>query len=572
MSTILENVDDTETGYGKRLMTKGGAEGILELCTHYLNENGDKEDITPQKKKDFEQWIQRYAEDALRCIGLAYKDLNPHEGGQDHDEMSVDKVNRVVEKGGFTLICVLGIRDILRDHVKEAVKTCQSAQVAVRMVTGDNKITATAIAKDCGILPENYKPHPEYGMYEVTTGPEFAQRVGGIQNPGAGEAEVVANKEEFAMYRKHLKVLARSRPDDKYLLVTGLKQFEDVVAVTGDGTNDAPALKKADVGFAMGIAGTDVAKHACDIIIMDDSFASIVVACKWGRNIYDNIRRFLQFQLTVNLCALVSAFIGSCILQESPLKSIQLLWVNLIMDSLASLALATEEPTDELLKRAPQSRTDYIISRKMTKHIWIMSTWMSFIVFFLVFQGENFIPEEEGYVPQVDGYIQPGRKYTLDGEPLWEPYEKLYGTSRHYTIVFTVFVFLQIFNMICSRKINDEKNVFDGFFRNKMYVGIIFIITIVQIIITQFTADVFKVARGGLSPTQWIICILLSASVLPVNFAIKFLSDSFGVQLGSKERKIDESGFIHQFRSARTVTLTKKTTNRFNRMGSSVKN
>lgn len=314
MSTILENVDDTESGYGKRLMTKGGAEGILELCTHYLNESGDKEDITPQKKKDIEQWIQRYAEDALRCIGLAYKDLNPHEGGQDHDEMSVDKVNRVVEKGGFTLICVLGIRDILRDHVKEAVKTCQSAQVAVRMVTGDNKITATAIAKDCGILPENYKPHPEYGMYEVTTGPEFAQRVGGIQNPGAGEAEVVSNKEEFAMYRKHLKVLARSRPDDKYLLVTGLKQFEDVVAVTGDGTNDAPALKKADVGFAMGIAGTDVAKHACDIIIMDDSFASIVVACKWGRNIYDNIRRFLQFQLTVNLCALVSAFIGSCIL------------------------------------------------------------------------------------------------------------------------------------------------------------------------------------------------------------------------------------------------------------------
>lgn len=163
------------------------------------------------------------------------------------------------------------------------------------MVTGDNIITARAIAKDCGILPKDYVPDPKWGDYEVTDGPEFAWRVGGIQNPGAGDAEVVTNREEFAKYRDHLKVLAWSRPDDKYLLVTGLKQFGDVVAVTGDGTNDAPALKKADVGFAMGITGTDVAKHAADIIILDDSFASIVNACKWGRNIYDNIRRFLQF-------------------------------------------------------------------------------------------------------------------------------------------------------------------------------------------------------------------------------------------------------------------------------------
>lgn len=161
------------------------------------------------------------------------------------------------------------------------------------MVTGDNIVTATAIAKDCGILPKDYRPHPEFGKYEVTTGPLFAATVGGIQNPGAGEAEVVSNKEEFRLYRQHLKVLSRSRPDDKYLLVTGLKQFGDVVAATGDGTNDAPALKKADVGFAMGMTGTDVAKYASDIIILDDSFSSIVNACKWGRNIYDNIRRFL---------------------------------------------------------------------------------------------------------------------------------------------------------------------------------------------------------------------------------------------------------------------------------------
>lgn len=172
--------------------------------------------------------------------------------------------------------------------------------------------------------------------------------------------------------RQKLKVLARSRPNDKYIMVAGLRQLGDIVAVTGDGTNDAPALKKADVGFAMK-TGTQVAHSAADIIIQDDNFASIVKACKWGRNVYDNIRRFLQFQLTVNVVALITSFIGSVIMWESPLQAIQLLWVNLIMDSLASLALATELPKDDLLKRPPYRKKEYIISQRMVKHILGMS-------------------------------------------------------------------------------------------------------------------------------------------------------------------------------------------------------
>lgn len=204
-------------------------------------------------------------------------------------------------------------------------------------------------------------------------GPEFYEKVGGLicktcqlQVPCKCDpkdvVEIVKHKAVFVSIWKNLRVLARSRPEDKYLLVSGLKEMGEIVAVTGDGTNDAPALKKADVGFAMGITGTDVAKHACDIILLDDNFASIIKACMWGRNIYDSIRKFLLFQLTVNVVALVTAFVGSVILKESPLQPIQLLWLNLIMDSLGSLALSTEPPKDDLLKRKPYKRDDYIVS------------------------------------------------------------------------------------------------------------------------------------------------------------------------------------------------------------------
>jgi len=182
------------------------------------------------------------------------------------------------------------------------------------------------------------------------------------------EIEAIGNMDNMKKVRLHTKVLARSRPNDKYIMVFGLKELGDIVAVTGDGTNDAPALKKANVGFAMK-TGTQVAHTAADIIIQDDNFASIVKACKWGRNVYDNIRRFLQFQLTVNVVALIVSFVASSVLKDPPLKPVQLLWVNMIMDSLASLALATELPVDELLQRPPYRKREYIISRRMVKHI-----------------------------------------------------------------------------------------------------------------------------------------------------------------------------------------------------------
>ena len=326
MSTIIKNCGDTENGYDRRIHIKGASEIILQECTHYLNQEGKKCAITDEMMSHLNEAINEYARNALRTITIAYKDLKKGEGGHDHSEMDEDGYSHQVERHDFTLIAIIGIKDVIRKEVPDAVAQCQQAGITVRMVTGDNKITAMAIAKECNIID----PKTSVDEDVVMEGPEFHRRVGGVVCKNCkcdcpckckkeDVDESIKNMQEFIYLWKSLRVLARSRPEDKYLLVSGLKEVGDVVAVTGDGTNDAPALKKADVGFAMGKTGTDVAKQAADIIILDDNFASIVKACMWGRNIYDNIRRFLQFQLTVNVVALVTAFIGSCILIQSPL-------------------------------------------------------------------------------------------------------------------------------------------------------------------------------------------------------------------------------------------------------------
>jgi len=257
------------------------------------------------------------------------------------------------------------------------------AGIKVRMVTGDNKLTARAIAKECGII----EPGNENSV--VMEGPEFIQCIGGVickncktyvcdcpRDSGTAaklkktvRVDTIENQKEFDRIYPNLDVLARSRPEDKYALVTGLIERGHVVAVTGDGTNDAPALKKADVGFAMGIAGTEVAREAAAIILLDDNFNSIVKAVMWGRNIYDSIKKFLQFQLTVNVVAVGLTLIGAALFKEEVLKPIQMLWINLIMDTFASLALATESPTEKLLFRKPHNRNEYIVTKKMFKHI-----------------------------------------------------------------------------------------------------------------------------------------------------------------------------------------------------------
>ncbi|OQR88492.1 P-type ATPase (P-ATPase) Superfamily [Thraustotheca clavata] len=358
------------------------------------------------------------------------------------------------------------------------------------MVTGDNIATAKSIALKCGILSSN-------DGSLVMEGSEFRRRV--LDSNG----NVIQS--EFDKIWPMLRVLARSSPKDKYTLVSGLIQSNlyphgpQVVAVTGDGTNDAPALKKADVGFAMGICGTAVAKDASDIILMDDNFKSIVNAVKWGRNVYDSISKFLQFQLTVNLVAITIAVVGAVVLEESPLSAIQLLWVNLIMDTFASLALATDSPTDALLTRKPYPRTKALISRKMTKHIVGQGIFQLVVLLVMTFCGEKIFG------------IPSGRKSDRESE----------DPSVHYTMIFNTFVFLQLFNEINARRIHDELNVFEGFFTNKLYIGIQVIQVVLQVLIVQLGGLVFKCT--ALSGEQWAYCLVIGAFSLPVGLLLRNL-------------------------------------------------
>jgi Ca2+ transporting ATPase len=260
------------------------------------------------------------------------------------------------------------------------------------MVTGDNIDTAKAIAIEAGLVTAE-DAEKEFVCME---GKQFREYVGGLKElphptkEGERKKEEIGNKKAFRDIRDKLKVLARSTPEDKYMLVTGLKELNAVVAVTGDGTNDAPALKKADVGFAMGITGTEVAKEASDIILLDDNFASIITAVKWGRNIYTNVRKFLQFQLTVNCVAMFIVFLGGVVVSDPPLTAVQMLWVNLIMDTFAALALATEAPSETILEEPPYSRTELIVTPVMWRNILGHAFFQATFLVIMLFWGDQF--------------------------------------------------------------------------------------------------------------------------------------------------------------------------------------
>jgi len=396
----------------------------------------------------------------------------------------------------LTFMSLVGIEDPVRPGVPEAVATCRNAGVVVRMVTGDNINTARAIATKCGIYTQG-------GI--AMEGPKFR----------------TLTEEEMDKILPRLQVLARSSPTDKQILVGRLKYLGETVAVTGDGTNDGPALKMADVGFSMGIAGTEVAKEASSIILMDDNFSSIVKALLWGRSVNDSVKKFLQFQLTVNITAVIVTFISAIVDGEngSALTAVQLLWVNLIMDTLAALALATEKPTQDMLLRPPESKRSPLITHSMWKMIVGEAIFQVIINFVLLFAGPYIFTNWLQTLKDHGGVMSsgPGKGH---------PQEKAFNEEKTVlkTMVFNTFVFLQIFNEINCRRIDNRLNVFAGIYKNAYFICIFIFIAVAQFLIVTFGGDAFKTT--SLNAAQWGICILLGFLSLPLGMILRLIPDS----------------------------------------------
>ncbi|XP_057426932.1 calcium-transporting ATPase 4, plasma membrane-type-like [Lotus japonicus] len=438
---------------GVRAFCKGASEIVLKLCDKIIDSNGTAVDLPEEKAKNVNDVINGFACEALRTLCLAVKDINETEGETN------------IPDDGYTLIAIVGIKDPVRPGVKEAVQTCQKAGITVRMVTGDNINTARAIAKECGILTE-----------------------GGVAIEGPAFRDL--SPEQMKDIIPRIQVMARSLPLDKHTLVTNLRNMiGDVVAVTGDGTNDAPALHESDIGLAMGIAGTEVAKENADVIIMDDNFTTIVNVAKWGRAIYINIQKFVQFQLTVNVVALVTNFVSACITGSAPLTAVQLLWVNLIMDTLGALALATEPPNDGLMERLPVGRRASFITKPMWRNIFGQSIYQLIVLGVLNFDGKRLLG--------------------LTGSD---------ATAVLNTVIFNTFVFCQVFNEINSREI-EKINIFRGMFDSGIFFTVIFSTVAFQAIIVEFLGTFANTVP--LNWQLWLLSVLIGAVSMPISAILK---------------------------------------------------
>ncbi|KAG4125193.1 hypothetical protein ERO13_D10G083100v2 [Gossypium hirsutum] len=423
---------------------KGAAEIVLAACSGYLDSNGCLQSMN-EDKEFFEAAIDEMAANCLRCIALAYR-LCEQEKVPSNEESFDDWV---LPEDNLVLLAIVGIKDPCRPGVKDAVKICTDAGVKVRMVTGDNIQTAQAIALECGILSS---------AQDVTEPTIIEGRV----------FRALTEKEREQVARK-IMVMGRSSPNDKLLLVQALRKGGDVVAVTGDGTNDAPALHEADIGLSMGIQGTEVAKESSDIVILDDNFASVVKVVRWGRSVYANIQKFIQFQLTVNVAALVINVVAAISTGDVPLNSVQLLWVNLIMDTLGALALATEPPTDNLMHRSPVGRREPLITNIMWRNLLIQALYQVTVLLVLNFRGMTILQLED------------------DGNR-----EHAYKVKN--SLIFNAFVMCQIFNEFNARK-PEEINCFKGVTKNYLFMGIIGFTFILQIIIIEFLGKFTSTVR-----------------------------------------------------------------------------
>ncbi|KAG8639700.1 hypothetical protein MANES_14G162600v8 [Manihot esculenta] len=449
---------------------KGAAEIVLASCTAYIDGNDNIMAMDDDKALFFKKAIEDMAACSLRCIAIAYRSYEIDKVPVGEQELSQWEL----PEDDLVLLAIIGLKDPCRPGVKESVQLCQNAGVKVRMVTGDNPQTARAIALECGILSSE----------DDAVAPILIE----------GKVFREYSNEEREQIAEKILVMGRSAPNDKLLLVQALKKRGHVVAVTGDGTNDAPALHEADIGLSMGIQGTEVAKENSDIIILDDNFASVVKVVRWGRSVYANIQKFIQFQLTVNVAALIINVVAAISSGDVPLNAVQLLWVNLIMDTLGALALATEPPTDHLMHRPPVGRREPLITNIMWRNLLIQAAYQVSVLLVLNFRGKSLLGLKNDNAE--------------------------HANKVKNTLIFNAFVLCQIFNEFNARK-PDEINIFDGITKNHLFMGIVAVTLVLQVIIIEFIGKFTSTVK--LNWKQWLISVVIAFISWPLALVGKLI-------------------------------------------------
>jgi Ca2+-transporting ATPase len=499
-----------------RLVTlvKGAPEWLLEQCPQYLTADGAVRPWTDAARTAVKERLDESALLAMRTLAFGHAFLptdTPHDSDGLHER-------REALESGLVFAGFVAIRDPLRADVREAVADCRRAGIDVKMVTGDNVQTACAVGHAVGLIDRLDGPI-DAADSAVLTSTRFNQMT---------DAEARAAL-------PGLRIVARARPLDKFRLVKLLQERGEVVAVTGDGTNDAPALKKADVGLAMGIAGTEVAKEASKIVLLDDAFSTIVKAVQWGRSLYENIQRFILFQLTINVSALTIYFLGALFFQvEAPFTVLQLLWINVIMDTFASIALCSEPPRPGVMRLPPKRRDENILTRAMIRTIFVTAGFfvVAMLGLLLLMKGN---PERPGLfagagpwsaevagsrvaVPAGDLVKDAHNRWhvrsTNDrGEPVIAPAEaEVSFTVLQVSLFFSVYVFFQVWNQINCRSLTPEVSGLHRLLANPTFLLIGATVAVGQVLIVSFGGVVFNVEP--LSVAQWLAVIGGTSSVL----------------------------------------------------------
>ena len=435
-------------------LIKGAPEVIINACNTYYDVNGDKK-IFKNKDEMFKK-VDDYTKNGIRVLALAVSD----------DVLNLRSFRNV------SFLGLVMIKDEVRKEAISGLEMVKAAGIQTVMVTGDNKNTASALAFELGLLSNDDDI--------ILTSDELAK---------------MSDKDVKKILPK-LKVVARSLPHDKSRLVNVARDLDLVVGMTGDGVNDAPALKKADVGFAMG-SGTEVAKEASNIVILDDNFMSIVNAILFGRTIFKSIRKFIIFQLSVNICAVMVSLVGPFIGIDQPVTVIQMLWINMVMDTLAGVAFAYEPPLIEYMNEKPKKKGEHIVNKYMFNQIIVMGLYTSLLcLLFLKLPSISNLFEQNG------GHLM--------------------------TAFFGLFIFCSIFNSFNAR--THRINIFSNIFKNKAFLIVILFIVIIQIYLIYYGGEVFRTV--GLSLYEFNMMILISMTVIPIDFFRKVLLRLRGIKGG----------------------------------------